>query len=237
VAADLFPSTQWSLVARAGGRDGASCAALGELCGRYWYPIYAFFRRWSRTREEAEDLTQGFFEHLLAGESLAAVTPAHGKFRGFLLACARHYVVDQHRRNTAARRGGDVRTVALDFRAAADRFDREPAHDGDPDRLFLRSWAMTLLDRTAAALRADYTFRDRADLFDRLRPALAGDPDAGSYREAGEALGMTENAVKKAAQELRRRYGEELRRQIADTVSDPGDVDDELRDLFAAVSG
>ncbi|MBO0701168.1 MAG: hypothetical protein J2P46_22415, partial [Zavarzinella sp.] len=132
---------------------------------------------------------------------------------------------------------GAARRVPLDFAAAAERFRREPADGGDAEKRFLRSWAVTLLDGTAAAVRAEYDRAGRGALFDRLRTSLTGDPEAEKYRVIGAEFGLTENAIKKAAQQLRQRYQVELRRRILETVAHPNQVDDEIRELFAAVGG
>jgi DNA-directed RNA polymerase specialized sigma24 family protein len=234
---DAFPSTQWSLVARAAGTDGAAREAFAGLCAQYWYPVYAYFRRRTGSVDRAEDLTQGLFAHLLDGEGVAAADRRQGRFRGFLIGCCRNYLVDRHRRSTAAKRGGAARRVPLDFAAAAERFGREPADGGDAEKRFLRSWALTLLDGTAAAVRAEYDRVGRAALFDRLRTSLAGDPEAEKYRSIGDEFGLTENAIKKAAQQLRQRFAVELRRRILETVEHPGQVEEEIRELFAAVGG
>jgi RNA polymerase sigma-70 factor (ECF subfamily) len=234
---DPFPSTEWSLVARAAGKDDAARDAFARLCSQYWYPVYAYFRRRTGDVGQAEDLTQGLFTHLLDGDGVAAADRQQGRFRAFLVGCCRNYLVDQHRRSAAGKRGGAARHVPFDFAGAAERFRREPADDGDPERVFLRSWALTLLKRTSLAVRAEYAAAGRAAVFDRLRTAITGDPGAETYRAIGAEFGLTENAVKKAAQALRQRYAAELRRQIRETVADPGQVDDEIRELFTAVAG
>jgi RNA polymerase sigma-70 factor (ECF subfamily) len=234
---DPFPSTQWSLIVRAAAGDTDSRTALAELCGRYWYPVYAFIRRRTGSAEQAEDLTQGFFAHLLDGDRIAGANPARGRFRAYLVGSCRNYLADRHRRAAAVKRGGAARRVPLDYAAAAHRFGREPETAGDPERLFLRAWALTVLERAGDAVRAEYAAAGRAPLFDRLRPALTGDPEAGRYRAIADEFDLTENAVKKAAQQLRQRYAAELRRQVGDTLADPREVDDEIRELFAAVSG
>jgi RNA polymerase sigma-70 factor (ECF subfamily) len=235
--ADEFPSTHWSLVARAGGEQEAARQAVAELCKLYWYPVYSFFRRRAATLEAAEDLTQGFFTHLLDGELVAAADSTQGRFRAYLIGCCRNYMLDQHRREAAKKRGGGVRRLPIDFADAEARFRREPTADGDPDKLFLRTWAFTLIEQTMAAVRQEYTAAGRTALFDRLRPALACDPNADGYRAIGIDLGLSENAVKKAAQELRRRYGAELRHRIRQTIARADEVEDEIRELFAAVAG
>jgi RNA polymerase sigma-70 factor (ECF subfamily) len=234
---DDFPSTQWSLIARAGGKEEAARGALAELCKQYWYPVYSFFRRRSASVEAAEDLTQGFFAQLLDGRMVAGADESHGRFRAYLIGCCRNYLVDQLRRDGAKKRGGNARRVPIDLVEAEARFRREPAATDDPERQFLRNWAFTLIEQTAAAVRREYADAGRTDLFDRLRSALCGDTDSDAYRSIGKDLGLSENAVKKAAQELRRRYGAELRHRIRQTVVRTSEVEDEIRELFAVVAG
>ena len=233
---DAFPSTHWSLVALAGDPNTAQ-DALSKLCRQYWYPIYAFFRRRSASVSEAEDLTQGFFAHLLDGDLVADAKPAIGRFRGYLISCCRHYLVDQHRRNVAVKRGASARRVSIDFVAAERRYRKEPADGGDPERLFVRNWAFALIEQAEKSVRTEYALADRGALFDRLRPALVGDPNSERYRVVGLEFGLTPNAVKMVAQQMRERYAAELRRRIAQTVARPEDVDEEIRELFVAVAG
>lgn len=228
-----FPSSQWSQIARAGAGDAPG--ALADLCGRYWYPIYAYIRRQVRDAHKAEDLTQGFFTRVLEKEVIAQADPARGRFRSFLLTCCKRYLANRDRDERAVKRGGGRPVLSLDFDDAGQRYDREPADPADPEALFRRRWAFTLLEETFTALEAEYGAAGHGVLFVRLKPALAGDPDAAGYAAIGQAVGMTENAVKKAAQRLRERFGAELRRRVSDTVDGPAGVDDEIQDLFAAV--
>ena len=234
---DDFPSTQWSLVVRAGGKRDVAHDALAELCAHYWYPVYALFRRRSSTVQEAEDLTQGFFTHLLDGELVAAADPGVGRFRAYLAGCCKNYMLDRHRRRSAKKRGGSGRRVPFDFVEAERRYGREPSHVDDPERLFVRNWAFALIEQAEKAIRHNYAETGRANLFDRLRPAIAGDPTADRYRTIAAEFGLSENAVKKTVQQMRQRYSSELRRRIAQTMVRPDEVEDEIRELFAAVRG
>lgn len=228
-----FPSTVWGQIVRAGAGD--SPEALADLCGRYWYPVYAYIRRQVRDAHKAEDLTQGFFGYVLEKEVIAQADPSRGRFRSFLLSCCKHYLLNRDRYERAGKRGGGRPVLSLDFDDAGRRYDREPADPADPEALFRRRWAFTLLEETFAALEGEYRAAGHGALFARLKPALAGDPDAAGYAAIGQAVGMTENAVKKAAQRLRERFGAELRRRVADTVDGPAAVAEEIQDLFAAV--
>lgn len=231
-----FPSSQWSLIARAGSTDReVARAALADLCGRYWYPVYVFVRRKTRTTHDAEDLTQGFFRHLLESDLVAHADRSRGRFRSFLLTCCRNYLANASRSKRSPANGRADVALGLDFDSAATRYAKEPADPADPEALFRRRWALTLLDEVFAALATDYRRAGQGELFDRLRPCLVQDGERVPYADVARAGGMTEPAARKAAQRLRDRFRAELRRRVAHTVADPGEVDDEIRDLFAAV--
>lgn len=232
---DDFGTTQWSLVLRAGGDESGAREALASLCRDYWLPVYSYTRRHAGP-SEAEDLTQGFFAHLLAGRRLAAADPSRGRFRAFLLTCLKNYLANENARATAHKRGGGVVIVPLGPEAEA-RCRAASADHLPPDRLFDRQWALAALDAALCDLEAEEIAAGRADQFARLRPALTGKDDVCRYAEVAAALGATEDAIKKAAQRLRARYGAAVRRRVAGTVDDPDDVDAEVRDLFDALSG
>jgi RNA polymerase sigma-70 factor (ECF subfamily) len=229
-----FPSSHWSLIARAADADRDQAQlALGDLCRRYWYPLYAFVRRKVNSAHEAEDVTQGFFAHLIKSELIARADPERGRFRTYLLACCKNYLKNHWRQKRNEMPTDPV--VDIDFIVAATRYSQEPADPSDPEVLYLRRWALTLLDETFQALEEQFGADGRLALFVRLRPTLTKDPDAQSYAVIAGELRMTEAAVKKAAQRLRERFGEVLRSRIADTVDEGTSIEDEIRDLFAAV--
>ena len=237
-----FHTTHWSVVI-AGGRKGSPQAreALATLCETYWYPLYAFVRRQGYSAPDAQDLTQEFFARLLEKNYLATVGREKGKFRSFLLAALKHFLANERDRARAQKRGGGpgapglVSLEALDFEAAESRYRVEPAHDMTAQRVFERRWALTLLDRVLGRLQTEYAAGGKAELFERLKDCLTAPELAGRYAELADKLGMTEGAVKVAAHRLRRRYRAMLRQEIAQTVADPKDVEDEIRQLFAAV--
>jgi RNA polymerase sigma factor (sigma-70 family) len=233
----MFATTRWSLVAAA--QDPAapeSRQALADLCAAYWYPVYAYVRRRGHNHHQAQDLTQAFFARLLEKNDLAAADRTRGRFRTFLLTACQHFLANRHDHETAKKRGGGRTHVPLDFAGADDRYAREPAHDDTPERLFDRRWALDLLDRTLAELRAEYEESGRGKLFDALKGTLTGGAGEG-YAELADRLGLTEGAVKVAVHRLRQRYRDRLRAVIAETVEKPEDVDDEVRDLFTALGG
>ena len=232
-----FDSTRWSLVLLA--RDRASPdadAALEALCATYWYPLYAYIRRQIGSADQAEELTQEFFARFLEKDFLRAADRNKGRFRGFLLACCRHFLANERDRARAQKRGGSRPALSLDFASAAERYRLEPADTMTPERLFERRWALTLLDQVLDQLGREFHKDGKGPLYERLKLTLVGAGDSLSYAAIGAEFGMTEAAVKKAAQRLRQRYRELLRDQIAATVDGPEQVEDEIRALFAVLS-
>lgn len=232
-----FPTTHWSRVAAAGdGDEPGARAALETLCAAYWYPLYAFARRKGLDPDAAADAVQGTFAALLARDGFARVAPERGRFRSFLMAACTHHIADGRDRDRAAKRGGGTTPIALDRRAAEDRYTTEPAHALTPERLFDRRWATGLLERAVARLESEMAAAAKAAIFARLLPALTGGPDAVPHARIAAELGLTPGAVKMAASRLRRRYGAILREEVARTVADPAEIDDEVRSLFAALA-
>jgi RNA polymerase sigma-70 factor (ECF subfamily) len=232
-----FPTTHWGLVLAA--RDRAAPedrAALAALCAEYWYPLYAFVRRKGHDPERAADLTQEFFARLLEKDYLQSVDPSKGRFRSFLLAACSHFLANQRDWEAARKRGGGRPPVSIDVRDAEDRYCAEPAHDLTAERLFERRWALTLLDDVLDQLGGEFHRTGKGALYDRLKVILVGAQEAVSYAQVGSEIGMTEAAVKKAAQRLRQLYRALLRERIAATVGDPRQVEDEIRELFAILA-
>jgi len=234
----VFVTTHWSAVMAAARNETPSArAALEQLCRNYWVPLYAYVRRLGHKREDAQDLTQGFFAHLLAGHTLAHADSERGRFRSFLLASLKHFLAHEWEKARAQKRGGRVRFVPLDFDTAESRCAPAAASRDTPDKVFDRHWALALLDVVLARLRKEYNDSGRDDLFLGLRPTLEGGRSGAPYRDLGGRLGLSEGAVKVAAHRLRLRYRELLRAEIANTVSGPEEVEEELRQLFAALDG
>jgi RNA polymerase sigma factor (sigma-70 family) len=231
-----FATTRWTMVVAAGGRrDGQSRQALADLCQIYWPPLYGYLRRRGHCREEAQDLTQGFFARLLEHEGVRLADPARGRFRGFLLTALKRYVINEHERATAARRGGPLLPLTLDFDGAERGYARVARSDDTPDRVFDRNWAALCLERALSTLRGEYQQGGKGSLADALLPYLTETSALPSYREVAVHLAITEGAVKVAVHRLRQRFGTILRRQVADTVLTPEDADVELRELIRAV--
>ena len=231
----MFATTRWTLVAAAAGADSpAARQALADLCRSYWYPLYAYIRRRGHDHHRAQDLTQAFFARLLEKNDLTAADRSRGRFRSFLLTACQHFLANQHDHDTARKRGGGRVHLSIDFEDAEGRYTAEPAHDETPERLFDRRWALELLDQALAELRNEYDDSGRGKLFDAIKGSLAGGAEV-AYADLARQLEMTEGAVKVAVHRLRQRYRDRLRAAIAETVEKPEDIDDEVRDLFAAL--
>jgi RNA polymerase sigma-70 factor (ECF subfamily) len=232
---DPFETTHWSLILAARDRDEPRAhGALAVLCQSYWQPIYAYIRRHDHDPHAAEDLTQAFFAALLEPGALAGVEREKGKFRAFLLASCRHFLGHQRDHDRALKRGGGKRLLSIDARDAEGRYLREPADHLTPEALFVRRWALALLEGVLDDLRGEYTGAGKSELFDALKSSLTGDPRSAPYAEIAGRLGMTEGAVQVAVHRLRSRYRAALHARIAATVADPADIEEEIRDLFAA---
>ncbi len=233
-----FATTRWSVVLAAGKSNSAEARdALTVLCETYWYPLYAYVRRQGYDSASAQDLTQGFFARLLEKEDLRNVSRERGRFRSFLLASLKHYLINEWDRARAEKRGGGRRHLSLDFDAAESRYRLEPADPNTPEAIYARQWALTLLDRVFEVLRQEAEDAGKASQFQHVRDFLTGAEPSGSYKQSAELLGMTEGAVKTAVHRLRRRFKERLRGEIAQTVSTEEDVDDEIRHLFEVLRG
>jgi RNA polymerase sigma-70 factor (ECF subfamily) len=229
---DLFKTTRWSRIAVASGDDAEAREALEELCGAYWRPVYAFMRRHGRDPEAAADLTQAFFAQILERRAFARADPSKGRFRSYLLTSARNFLVNTHEREIAGRRGGDACHVDLDIDEAERCLAQgQGSVDSTPHVEFERQWAIRLVERTLDRLRAEYAGRGQTPLFERLQSSLTSSADLDAPTTPG-AASMSPEARRMAVHRLRRRYGELLRAEIADTVGERADVDDELRHVL-----
>lgn len=234
----VFVTTRWSVILDAGGRNTALAGeALEVLCRTYWYPLYAYVRRRGVSAEDAQDLTQAFFARLLERQWVERADPERGRFRTFLLTAMSRFLSDQWDRKMAQKRGGGVVSVPLGLDAAETRYGVEPADATTPEQCYERRWALTLLDTVLQRLRSEHEREGRGRLFESLNACLVGGREAQPYAALAGQLGMSVGAVKVAVHRLRKRYRELLREEILQTVADAGDVDEELRHLFAVLAG
>jgi RNA polymerase sigma-70 factor (ECF subfamily) len=230
-----FPTTRWTLVVAAGDPQRKEArSALVSLCETYWYPLYAYLRRRGYSSHEAQDLTQEFFIRLLEGRYLDRADPDKGRFRSFLLASLKFFVADEGDRQRAHKRGGGM-VVPLEFSSGEERYQREPAHEETPERIFERRWALSLIDRVVGKLREEFVHHGRVEHFERLKVFLLGHSDA-SYAALAQEMNTSEGALKVSIHRLRKRYRELFRQEIADTVADPAEVESELRFLAAVLT-
>lgn len=230
--AGSFVTTHWGTVLAAGtARSPEATRALSQLCRVYWHPLYVYLRRRGFSEEDAKDHTQGFFEHLLARHDLAKADPERGRFRSFLLKSLQHYVANEQRDARRLKRGAGQPVASLD-ETAETRYQAEPGHDLTPEKLYERRWAMTVINTALQKLREEYSAAGQTALSQELEGILTGSEDS-HLGEIGRRLGLSEGAVKVAAHRFRKRFGKALRECIQETVSTPGEVDDELRHLQA----
>jgi RNA polymerase sigma-70 factor (ECF subfamily) len=234
---DLFETTNWRQIFATQDRDDPEAPeALAVLCQSYWYPIYAHIRQFGDDPNDTEDLTQSFFADLLRPDALAAVHPSKGKFRAFLLACCQHFLSHQRDHDRALKRGGGRPKVSINVRDAENRYRNEPVDNLTPEALFDRRWALTVLESVFGDLRADYERRGKSALFEALKSQLTCGPETPPLAEVATSLGMTEGAVQVAGHRLRLRYREALLTRIGATVANSAEIEEEVRDLFAAVA-
>src|SRR5215831_8830725 len=230
-----FPTTRWTMVVAAGDPHRKEArSALAALCENYWYPLYAFLRRRGYAADQAQDLTQEFFIRVLEGRYLDRADPEKGRFRAFLLTSLKFFVSDEQDRNRAQKRGGGA-LLPLEFSSGEERYQREPAHDETPERIFERRWALSVLDRVVESLRREFVQHGRPEHFERLKVFLLAQPDA-PYVSLALEMNTSEGALKVAIHRLRKRYRELFRQEIANTVADPADVESELRYLAAVLT-
>lgn len=209
--------------------------SLEALCRGYWYPIYADIRRRGHGPHDAQDLTQGFFTFALEKRLLAKADPARGRFRSFLLGTVRNFLGNEWQKQRAAKRGGAVPFVSLDAALAEQRFAIEPMTVEDPESIYERAWAVSVIELALERLTCEQVAGGKAQIFEILRPSLAGAATA-SCAELAAELGSTEGAMRVAVHRLRQRSRELLRATIAETVEDPREVEGELQHLQRVLS-
>lgn len=210
-------------------------SALETLCRTYWYPLYVFARRQGRNPEDAEDAVQEFFARLLAKSVLSSVRPEHGRFRSFLLASLKNFLANDWDQKHAVKRGGRCDILSWDGQSAEERYLFEPCHDATPEKVYEQSWALTAIRSVLEQLQKDYAVSGKRELFEEIHSYLE-EEGANSYAEIGAKLNMTEAAVKMAVVRLRENFRRRLRAEIAQTVANDWEVDEELRHLFACLS-
>ena len=231
-----FQTTHWSVIVAAGqGSPSQAKSALTSLCEIYWFPLYAYALRQVQNTHEAQDLTQSFFAELLDKNYVGKATPDRGKFRAFLLTAFKNFLSKQWEKQKALKRGGGRVAISLDFEFADSRLSIEPADGLTPEQCYDQQWTIALLEQILQQLQIEFERSGKAEQFAELKAFIIGDHSGITYAQVSEKLGMTEAAAKKSASRMRQRYRELLRDAIAQTVNGPGEIDDEIRSLFATL--
>lgn len=233
-----FATTHWSNVLAAKQGDWSVAGpALEKLCRTYWYPLYAFLRRQGRHPHDAQDLTQEFFARLLRRDFLEQVGPQKGKFRSFLIASLKNFLCDEWDKARAQKRGSGQAILSLTDQNAEELYSLEADPVASAEQLFERRWALTLLERALSSLRKEYAAAGKSAEFEHLKIFLSTPTSDGGYDKAAAALGVAVDTVGVKVYRLRQRYGELISAEIAQTVADPADIEEELHHLFNAVGG
>jgi RNA polymerase sigma-70 factor (ECF subfamily) len=227
----IFATTRWTMVRAAG---ASSANALEALCSAYWFPLYAYVRRHGFSKEDAEDLTQAFFAKLLERRDFAGLRQENGRFRAFMLASMKHFLSNERDRAGRLKRGGNITHFPLDWQDADTRFQIADAGQVPPDAAFDREWAVALLGRVIVRLCDECAAEGKAERFDKLKPFLTAGKGETPHAQAAAELGMDEGAVRVAVHRLRKRYRELLKEEVAQTLSDPAMVEEELAVLLGA---
>ncbi len=233
-----FATTRWSQVLlSADPSDPSARDALSYLCRTYWRPVYAFIRRRGFQTADAQDLTQDFFARLVDGDRPLNAAPEKGRFRSYLLGAVKHLLANELDRRKAEKRGGGVSPISIDeLNSEEGRQSLEPVDETTAEALYDRQWALELLDKTLSALEAEFVAAGKKPLFERLKPLLTADGDTMPYKDIAAEFNASEGAVKVAVHRMRRRYRELLRQEIASTINDPADADDEIRHLIGILA-
>lgn len=218
--------------------DAAAFEALEHLCKQYWPPLYAFVRRSGKSPEDAKDVTQSFFAHLLTDRRIGLADPARGKFRTFLLASLRRFMINEWRSTQRAKRGGQYIHISLDLDPEERFFSGEPHTHDTPEKLFERRWAMRILEQALERLQADYVRTGQHLLFEEMRRVILQRDQDLTYADLGQRLGMTENHFKVSVFRIRQRFRQHVRAVVADTLPDSAttsEIEAELAHLLAVL--
>jgi RNA polymerase sigma factor (sigma-70 family) len=235
-----FGETPWSIVVAAGATtEPRAQAALTELCRIYWRPIYAYLRRTGYDTHDAQDLTQGFFQHVLENETLRRASREKGRFHSFLVGALKLCPADEHARRNTLKRGGQIQFISIHELEAEELHHLRTDHEAAPDEILDARWAGVLLERALEKLRLEFDAEEKSKTFELLSPFLAGKKPATTYEEVAKELGVSMGAVKTQIHRLRQRFATAVRSEIMQTVAGPHEVENELRqlrDVFARLA-
>jgi RNA polymerase sigma-70 factor (ECF subfamily) len=234
---DVFHTTRWTLVIRAKGEAPEARAALSDLCEAYWMPVYRFLRREGRDDDLSRELAQEFFAKLLAGGALDRADPRKGRFRSYLLGALKHFLTDRRKAEGRQKRGGDAVIESIDSGGSGTSPGLSLPDPGAEagDAWFDRHWALAVMERGLECVRESFETSGKGAQFEVLKPWLMGDPEGLTQADAADQLGMTRAAAKVAIHRLRQKFGEAIRREIADTVDTEEEIAGELRYLIEAL--
>ena len=227
-----FAETAWSVVLAAGhASEPRAKNAMAELCRTYWPAVYSYLRRRGYDRDDAQDLTQNFFQHIVEDETLSRASPNRGRFRSFLLGAVNRSLADEHARRRAIKRGGQAQFISMDQLAAEELHHQRLTSDLTPAESLDARWAGVLLERALDKVRTEFSTDGKAETFEAFSPFLAGEKPDISYEEVAERMKLSLGAVKTHIHRLRRQFASAVRQEVMQTVSAPHEVDDELRQL------
>ena len=233
-----FFTTRWTMVMQARGDAPEARAALSDLCGAYWIPVYRFLRREGRDEDQSRELAQAFFARLLAGGGIEKADPEKGRFRSYLLGALKHFIAEQRRNEGREKRGGGAVVESIEA-GGSETSPGLQIHDRSatvPDSYFDREWALAVMDRGLLTVQAAYQESGKGAQFEILKAWLIGDTESLSQTDAAKNLGMTSGAIKVAIHRLRKAFGDAIRAEIAQTVAEPGEEAAELRYLIEVLS-
>lgn len=228
-----FPETLWEKISTV--RHGADSASLQALATAYWRPLYLFLRGSGQSHEDASDHVQGFFLHVLSTEFFSGIERGGGKFRSYLIASLKNWLIRNHHHRTALKRGGGAPHVPLDHLEAFST-SAEIHETGDPELLYDQRWARELIARSAALVRSEYQKRGTAATFAAIAGALPGGGGLPPYAELAATLDVTESAARKAIFHLRQRFAATVRREIRATVRTAREAEEEFEYLFSVLN-
>jgi RNA polymerase sigma-70 factor (ECF subfamily) len=232
----VFPNTRWSVVLAARQKASPESAeALEAICRAYWYPLYAFVRRSGHAPHDAQDLTQEFFCRLLEKRWLDSADREKGKLRTFLIVALKKFMVNEWRRASAQKRGGNRTQTQFDSAFAESRFAAD-THSLPPDEIYDQQWALTMLDLTVNRLQSEFAAAGRREDFNALKNCLMAGRGAIDYAATAKRLGTNEGAARVAVHRLRKRFREIYREEISQTLAEGADLEAELRHLAAALA-
>ncbi len=233
---DIFVTTRWTLVQRAGGSAPDARAALEDICRTYWFPLYAYARRRGKSPEDAEDLTQAFFVRLLEQRWIEDANREKGQLRAFLITAMKRFMLKEWRKASAQKRGGSVNILSIDAELAEGRYAGSVTPSLDADALFDRQWALTVLNATFQRLETEFSRTAKSAEYSVLKESLVLTRESLNYADIAARLEISEGAARVAVHRLRKRFREVYRAEVAHTLPVGADVDEEARYLAVSLT-